>query len=358
MKFHFAAKLTIPALKFNNVCRVFAIMCIEFTLNWLANKIGVRLPQKSKTIMPQSKHVRIVTEGLNRHGSRVLVAGAQLDNFKKNPVLLYMHNRGEVIGYIENVSIESGAVTGDLVFDLVGELSQEVSEKWEKESLRAVSAGLRIIEWSDDPKVLLQGQTYPTITKWELREVSVVDIPADPDAIKLYDSEDNVIELSDNGNNPLPKLNPKNINFMDQKELALSLGLAEDATMEQIQAKIAELKAAEESAQKLKEEKDKVTLSAITSAVEAAINEKRLAADKKDHFIQLGVKIGIDDLNQTLAAMQPAVKVSNFVAPGSQHTEYEKLSDVPADKLVELREKEPETYKKLYKAQYGIECEL
>jgi hypothetical protein len=34
------------------------------------------------------------------------------------------------------------------------------------------------------------------------------------------------------------------------------------------------------------------------------------------------------------------------------------LSDVPGDELAKLREQNPAQYKKLYKAEYGIECEI
>jgi len=36
--------------------------------------------------------------------------------------------------------------------------------------------------------------------------------------------------------------------------------------------------------------------------------------------------------------------------------EYKKLSDVPEDKRIELRSEDPETYRVLYKAEYGVEC--
>lgn len=37
---------------------------------------------------------------------------------------------------------------------------------------------------------------------------------------------------------------------------------------------------------------------------------------------------------------------------------YKKLSEVPGDKLLELREQQPDEYKRLYKAEYGMECEI
>lgn len=306
------------------------------------------------------KRVRISNEVLNSYGTRVITAGGDLEMFRNNPVLLYMHERGNVIGIVENLSVENDELLGDLVFDEASEISQRVAKQWEKGSLRMVSAGIQIIEMSDDESLLVQGQTSPTITKWRLREVSVVDIGANPDAIRLYDKEGELLTCAENGSNPLPKIsNKQKQKSMDQKQLALQLGLAEDATEQQIQAKIAEFKASDERAQALKQQNDQIVLAAITTAVETAINEKRLVADKKQQFIELGQKVGLDDLKSILNAMQPAVKVSQFVDNGAQGADaYKKLSEVPADKVMELREKNPEQYKALYKAEYGVECEL
>ncbi len=306
------------------------------------------------------KKVRISDESLNSYGTRIITSGGDLEDYRRNPVLLYMHERGNVIGTVDNIEVVGTEIIGELNFDEAGEKSQRIAKQWEKGSLRMVSAGLMVIEMSEDPKMLVPGQTSPTITKWKLREVSVVDIAANPNAIRLYDKDGVLLDLSENGSNPLPKLkNNTNTNQtrMDQKELALALGLAEDATMEQIQAKITQLMAQEQEIATLREQSSQITLGAITSAVETAISERRLAEGQKEHFIALGQKMGLDDLKITLAAMQPAVKASAMISGGSETT-YKKLSEVPSDKLMELRENDPEQYKKLYKAEYGVECKF
>jgi len=309
--------------------------------------------------MPKSRKVKITTEALNSYGTWLLTSGGNLESFKANPVLLYMHERGRVIGSIANLSIQDNAVVGELVFDEVGELSKEVAAKWDKGSLNAVSAGIRVVEWSEDPAYLKQGQTSPTIVKWTLREVSVVDIPANPEAIRLYDEDGNQLNLSDSGSARLPKLNIKTNTKMELKQLALLLGLSEDATMEQIQAKIKELMDRDSEMKALREQNEKISLAAINAAVDSAISEKRLTADKRDQFVQLGQQVGLETLNATLSAMQPAAKASSFIEGGSAPAgEYQKLSDVPSDKIMELREKEPAKYAKLYKAEYGIDCEF
>lgn len=311
-----------------------------------------------------TKRVRISNDSLNSYGSRVLTEGMDVGQYQRNPVLLYMHERGNVIGYVKDLKSENGEVTGELVFDEASELSRRCKKQYEFGSLRMVSAGIDILELSDAKEYLVQGQTRPTVTKSKLFEVSLVDIGANDDAIVLK-KDGTVINLGRDGECLLPLLSnkPQKQRSMDQKMLALQLGLPETADEAAIGAKLAELKAAKENEEKLRKENETLQLERITGAVEKAIAEKRIGEDKKQQFIELGKKIGADDLKKTFDAMSPQVKLSAVIghqggAPAMITTTYAKLSEVPADKLAELREKQPDEYKRLYKAEYGMECEI
>ena len=295
----------------------------------------------------------------------MLTAGMIVEQYNRNPVLLYMHQRGQVIGYVKDLQVENDAVTGELVFDEASELSVRCKKQWECGSLKMVSVGIDILETSDDPQYLVQGQTAPTITKSKLFEVSLVDIGANDDAIVLQ--KDGVrLTLGKNAAEVLPLLHSNNNNQktkqMDQEKLALELGLPKDADEATINAKLAKLKADGAEAETLRQERDTLRAARIETLVDAAIAEKKIGEDKKQQFLDLGKKIGADELKQTFDAMSPQVKLSNIVgshgggAGGS--AEYKKLSDVPSDELSKLREQNPAQYKKLYKAEYGIECEI
>lgn len=150
---------------------------------------------------------------------------------------------------------------------------------------------------------------------------------------------------------------------MDTKNIAQQLGLPETATEAEISAKIGELNAAKQQNETLQAERDKLTLAHITAMVDKAIGEKRLAADKKNHFVELGKKVGAEELSNVLAAMSPQVKLSAIIGhqggvPSDGPKAFTKLSDVPADMLLKMREEQPEEYKRLYKAEYGMDCEL
>lgn len=305
------------------------------------------------------KRVRISNDTLNSYGTRVLTAGLDITQYQRNPVLLYMHQRGNVIGYVKDIRKDGGEVTGELIFDEASPDSVRAKKQFEFGSLKMVSAGIDILELSEDPALLVDGQTRPTVSRSKLWEVSLVDVGSNDDALVLTHNGA-ALELGKDGSNPLPELgtkHPKN-NSMDISAMALELGLPATATEAEVTAKIAELKAAKEEADSLRNDKDQLTLAAITQAVESGIAEKRIPADKKDHFIALGKSVGLESLKTTIASMAPAVKISATLHRGVNDSagahEYAKLSDVPADKLEALRTDDRETYVRLFKAEYGF----
>ncbi len=306
------------------------------------------------------KRVRISNEILNSYGTWIVTAGMDTAQFQRNPVLLKMHQRGMVIGFVKDIKKDCGDVTGELEFDEASPESIQAKKQFDFGSLRMVSAGIDILELSEDPALLKPGQTRPTITKSKLVEVSVVDIGGNDDALVL--SRDGVrLELGKDGSNPLPLIDntPNLKNNMELSKLALSLGLAATASESEVEAKIAELRAAMQEVVTLRAEKDQLTLSAITQAVEAGVAERRIPADKKDHFIALGKTAGIDTLRETIAAMTPAQKVTAVLNRGGAAAQtpgsYRKLSEVPSDKLEAMRRDDRETYVALFKAEYGFE---
>ena len=312
------------------------------------------------------KRVRISNESVNCYGFRVLTAGIDVEQYKRNPVLLYMHERGNVVGYVNDLKVENDEITGELMFDCASEQSERCQKQFEFGSLRMVSAGLEIIETSEDPAMLVPGQTRPTITKSRLFEVSVADVGANDDAIVL-EKDGKRIMLSKDGTCGLPLIthnNNQSNKEMEQKVIALQLGLPETATENEINAKLAQLKALQQENETLKAEKQTLAEARIAQLVDTAIAEKRLDAQHKEQFVKLGGQIGAEELEKTLQAMKPQVKLSAMLghqgsAPESASEKtYTKLSEVPADELVKLRADNVEEYKRLYEAEYGIACEL
>jgi hypothetical protein len=357
------------AKKIRSRCREVCKGCTQF---WRGGKECVILHRETpqtggheRKMSVQNKRVRITNESLNSYGTRVLTAGMNVEQYQRNPVLLYMHERGQVIGYVKDVQVDGGEVTGELMFDEASELSVRCKKQWEFGSLKMVSAGLDILETSDDPAQLVQGQTRATITKSKLVEVSLVDIGANDDAIVLQVDGQRITFGKDDGEGcPLPMLNNKpKKQEMELKQLALQLGLPETATEAEVGAKLGELLAAKEENERLQQEKATLQLAGITAAVDKAVSEQRIGAEKKDEFVTLGKDIGQERLESIFAAMSPQVKLSTLIghdggAGAEEPKKYAKLSEVPSDKLMELRKNDTDEYKRLYEAEYGVKCDL
>lgn len=308
------------------------------------------------------KEAIITSNGLNSYGSRVLTEGGDLRQYERNPVLLFMHNRAFSrenlpIGRMEGLRIDGDRLIGTPVFDLNDEFAKRIADKWENGFLRMLSAGIEIIETSSDAGVMLPGQTRPTITWWKLVEVSVVDIGANDEALRLYDQAGTMLKLASGiDNEVLPLLKEREDNQLIikttmNKELLTLLGLQEGATDEQVLATV----------RGLKEKADKVeamTLANITAIVDEAVTTKKITADKKDHFVNLGKAAGIDSLRETLSLMKPAQKPTEVIVPRGSAPEqgtFAKLSDVPEAELGKMKEENPAEYARLYKAEYGVE---
>ena len=280
-----------------------------------------------------SKEAIISSSRLNCYGTRVLTEGGDLEQYRKNPTLLYMHRRGSrndmPIGIIENLRVEGDFIYGTPKFDTDTEEEKIIAAKWERGTLRMLSAGIEILEWSEDPQYLVQGQTRPTIVKWKLEEVSVVDIGANDDALQLAqlykDGKPLTLAMGEE-NEHLPLLNTNTAVSMEDGEaekiqtnkttfqmnkILLKLGLptnaTEDAVVQQIEA--------------LMNENKQLRLAAINDAVAAAIAEHRITEAQKAHFVNLGEKVGIEELRNTLSCFQPVTKPTDVIRQRTEHAE-------------------------------------
>lgn len=116
----------------------------------------------------------------NSHGFIVKTEGINTENFIKNPIMLFMHERAKVIGRWENLKIEDGKMYADAVFDTDSELGSEVAQKVEKGFLKGASIGIQYNEEDLKENIL---------EKCQLVEISIVDIGSNPNALKLYNNE-------------------------------------------------------------------------------------------------------------------------------------------------------------------------
>ena len=321
-----------------------------------------------------AKEVIISTSGLNCYGSRILTSGIDLTQYEKNPVLLWMHRRSfngkdMPIGRMENLRIDGDRLIGTPVFDENDEFAKQIASKWENGFLRMASAGIEIVETSDAPEYLLQGQTRATITRCKLEEVSIVDIGGNDEALQLYGTDGKLMKLASGedcthlplllnkehaeGISPEALFNNQKQQLKMKKEIMQLLGLSETASEQEVANAVRLLK---EKADKA----DGLQLASINAIVDAAVADKRITADKKDHFVSLGKSAGIEALRTTLELMHSQQKPTDVIrqtnsVPSDGHKTFAKLSEVPAEEIASLKENNPTEYARLYKAEYGVE---
>jgi hypothetical protein len=142
------------------------------------------------------------SEGIKRDGKSLKAANWQLENYRKNPVFLWVHDyygRTLPLGRAE-ANIEGDQLMADTTFDQEDEFARQVEGKYRRGYLNTVSVG-----WDDvancpncGARVLaLYGLSFYRLEckacgrelpkdieiKYELLDISAVPVPGDPDAL-------------------------------------------------------------------------------------------------------------------------------------------------------------------------------
>jgi len=258
------------------------------------------------------------TERVNDYGYRLLSKGGDVSDFLKNPLLLYDHarrmweNTEDIIlpiGKINNLKMENDQWVGDPEFDSDDDFAKKIARKFEKGYLNAASVGVDIIELSTDPELMVPGQTMPTVTKWKLKEVSITDIPANADAVKLSYSgrtlflngktSPDEIKNFFNSNKPTESIMKKTIAVLNASKLVSLPETATDELVEQgVQVLMGQLSAKDQTIQakdaeitRLKAEAEAAKTNSLkekaTALVEGALSAKKIVAAQKENYIAL-----------------------------------------------------------------------
>lgn len=305
-------------------------------------------------------------ESLNSYGFWVKTDGIDLKQFKKNPVMLWDHNRpwrgtkDEVlpIGTWENIRVEDGKLLADASFDMGDEFAAEIARKVKDGVIKMCSIGFEVKEDTEDVKLLKPGQTRRTVTKSKLVESSITPFGANENSVSLYRGG-KLIELSEGADNIGVELLNSN-KKIEMKNIALKLGLSEGATEAEIVAKIEELKISSQTASQeveaLKKEQETVRLSRIEKAVDDAVKAGKLSAAGKEHYIMLGKSMGVDFLGKTLDGLSSQPRMSTMIGGGgTTGATGKKFKEYSQNELENLKAQDLDTYKRLYKEEYGID---
>ncbi|MBR8784270.1 hypothetical protein IX308_000439 [Porphyromonas levii] len=298
-------------------------------------------------------------ESVNTYGFRMLTSGADLEEFKKNPVMFYNHESWNMpIGRWENIRIEGTKILADAVFDLEDEKAAKIAQKVEDDFIRACSVGAWIKESSSDASLLIEGQTGATVLRWVVREASICNIPANHNALALYDADGKRVEEADIAT-ILELTDNKGVNHNKQQsnmktELTNILRLPGDVREQAIVQAVQSLK---DELSGYKQREAEAQKAEAVSLTDAAIREGRLDASAREATLKL---FGADHENAKamLSALPKPVSVTTQIenVNKSEGSELVKMSwdDLDkADKLVGLKDADPELYAEKFRERFG-----
>lgn len=301
----------------------------------------------------------------NSHGFRVRNLGIDLARFRNNPVLLDFHMAGSaaVIGKWENIRIEGALLKADAVFDEKDETAMRIKGKVEDGFIKGASLGLdgMNIEFQ-----LVDG--VPTAVRSEVTEASIVPIPSNANALKLYNDKgvemskkDVQLSLSSITELIKNKSNMKQIMLTVAAMVALGFEKQEVTESDALSAAIEKLHtdfeaakvalSAERTAKEtLQSQLDAVQNAKVDELVNLAIQQGKIDATKKEDFIKLaksdfemakGILDGIP-VKKDLSASN-----SGGAGNGVVKTE-EDFMKLSADEKLAFKENHPEEYKQIF----------
>lgn len=295
----------------------------------------------------QHKEYILSSGRVNRHGYRIDLDGMNLKDFMANPIILDLHNeRKHAVGKL-TIRKEGNQLLGVPEFDLEDEHGKNLDRKYRKGFMNAFSVHFRPLAFSSDPKDILPGQTRPTIIKSDLLEVSCVNIPGDAGAVRLMLNANQEID------DVLPKLNFKQEENSEMKEILEALKLSADASEADAVKAINALKQTATEALSAKAE----------SIVALGLEKGAITESNKDIYLKLAhndydsVKSLVDNTEAKPAAEEtPTGSLSATIAKhretGTKPVEeaeetFESLSKNNPKKLLKIKQEDPERYKAL-----------
>lgn len=297
----------------------------------------------------------------NSHGFYVLNSGGRFDRFKDNPVMLSDHkNENEyVVGKWKNLRQEPYLLVADPSFDENSERGKKVQQQVDGDYVKGASIGLIPYRFE-----IINDKLW--LVDWEMVEASIVPIPSNKKSLAIYNeqkellSDDQVKELTLSIRELTPNVNFKNSMKKIQLTLAALIALGfTDADKEGVEEnvlneKILGLSKQNETLKKQNEaliaERDAERQKIALSAVDTAIAQGKITADKKETFLSL-FKTNPELAKQTLDAIPVKTDLAGKIIPPTGGAVIKSLDDfqkLSLQEQLDFKTNQPEEYKKLF----------
>jgi hypothetical protein len=298
---------------------------------------------------------------INEYGYRVMTDGINITQYERNPLVLFLHTRGkakDVVGKAMKLYKENGKLMADIEFDMEDEDAADLAGKVERGFIRMASIFATPEATSNAEEDILPGQLFETVTKCKLREISIVDLGGNDNALKL--SAASPLKLN------LQPLNTENPETMNIKQIALALGLDAETKPEVVLQKVSEIKLSAENADtekealrsQLKAIRDAEANQLVTKAVELklipeGLKESQLKALEDDFDNQKVLLSGlITEAEKTVKKDHTQTAIGKIVgggqgAEGGVELSFDYLQQNDPEKLRELKDNNNAEYVRL-----------
>lgn len=325
------------------------------------------------------KEVLVSDESVNSYGFRVLVAGIDTARFLRNPIMLFNHSRAMKgttdqilpIGTWKDLRVEDGKLYATPEFDMEDEFAAKIAGKWERGVLRGTSIGIDIKQLVGEN---VGDREMPVVSKSQLMEISVADIPSNENSVAVYDEneqpldKDAILALAASISNPPPPAKKTETKMSKFEFVPTSIGLAADASDEAVKAKLAELNGLAKTNEELSAKVEKFEAAEkarkeqeIVQLVDQAVKDNKIGAEEKDHYVKLG-KLDRASVEAVLKAMSPRKKLAHIPkGPGAAKDDAGKLTFNGktydelwrAGELGQLKADNAELYAQMYENEFG-----
>lgn len=301
----------------------------------------------------------LTDESVNGYGYRVLTSGIGLEQFEKNPVMLYSHEYGLLpIGTWEHVREKEGKLLADAKFDEGDPFAQEVARKVAEGILKCCSIGFSVLGIDDSDGLKLPGQVGPTVTKAELLECSICAIGANRNAMRLTEEVAGAA-VKVGGRMTLTMAQGKNQVINTQNSSTMTE--QEQTQMNQLQQQVQQLT---ESNQTLTQERDaalaevkQVRDAEIETLLTAAVSDGRISEGEKPTWKEM-LSVTPESAKSALSKLNPRTSLSQMLGSQNGKGEFAGKSWSELDragKLSAFKAADAEGFKSLYRETFGVE---
>lgn len=296
------------------------------------------------------KEFCLTDNSVNCYGYRLLTEGLELERF--NPAIGFLnHDREAGVA----VRWEDFRREGDklLAKPVINETAfPGLAEQIENGFYRAASMGhIVALEIDEREESKLQGQKGPTIRRWFPRECSIVDIPGNYNALaKLYDEGDHVLhDLSDN------------YRGLDMKEGMIAVAelelpnLSDGATVDEVKAVIADLRAKAERAEAMEREMAELRAGMerdkVEQLIEAGMSAKKVTPQMAER-LRADYAGKVEELRALIDAMPAQVSVATATEEIPERYAGKSWKELWKAGLTEEMKREcPDLYERMYNEQ-------